>query len=80
MRLENEMRGKNSEIVLYTVKKKYIHFKPDFTATKIVDLKTCSVMIPNLKKKKSLKKWFRSTILKTSQMYLEVAKFLVLRG
>lgn len=56
MRLENEMRGKNSEIVLYTVKKKYIHFKPDFTATKMVDLKTCSVMIPNLKKKKSLKK------------------------
>ena len=56
MRLENEMRGKNSEIVLYTVKKKYIHFKPDFTATKMVDLKTCSVMIPNLKKKKKLKK------------------------
>ena len=48
----DEMGGKNSKIVLYTVKKKCIHFKPDFTATKMIDLKTCSVMLPNLKKKK----------------------------
>lgn len=47
---------KNSKIVLYTVKKKCIHFKPDFTATEMIDLKTCSVMLPNLKKKKKVLK------------------------